>query len=169
MPFILAFLFLIVPLLELWILIQVGQQIGAGPTILLLIAMSIAGAILAKREGLAVWKRFRSALSRGEVPSTEIVDGVLVLFGAALLLTPGFLTDILGIVLLIPVTRAGVRRVVMKSGGWLVAKRFPFLIPLGLIRNRTRNVKARTVNIEPGDPVDGQRQDGADRDRITGP
>ncbi|CAN5901741.1 hypothetical protein BH23ACT12_BH23ACT12_04110 [soil metagenome] len=169
MPFILAFLFLVVPLIEIWILIQVGQQIGAGPTIGLLILMSIAGGILAKREGLAVWTRFRNALARGEVPSTEAVDGVLVLFGAALLLTPGFLTDVLGLVLLIPVGRAGVRRVVMKSGGWLVAKRFPFLIPLGLVRNRTRKVRARTVNVEPGEPADAQWEDVHDKDRITGP
>jgi UPF0716 protein FxsA len=169
MPFILAFLFLIVPLIEIWILIQVGQQIGAFPTILLLILMSIAGGILAKREGLAVWTRFRSALSRGEVPSAEAVDGVLVLFGAALLLTPGFLTDVLGLGLLIPVSRAGVRRVVMKSGGWLAAKRFPFLIPLGLVRNRSRKVKARTVTVEPDEQADSRPQDVNDRDRITGP
>lgn len=169
MPFILAFLFLIVPLIEIWILIQVGQQIGAFPTILLLILMSIAGGILAKREGLAVWTRFRRTLARGEVPSAEAIDGVLVLFGAALLLTPGFLTDLFGLALLIPASRAGVRRAVMKSGGWLVAKRFPFLIPLGLVRNRSRKVKARTVTVEPDKPADGTWQDVNDRDRITGP
>jgi UPF0716 protein FxsA len=169
MPFILGFLFLIVPLIELAILIQVGQQIGVGPTILLLIGMSILGAFLAKREGLAVWTRFRATLARGEVPSIEVVDGVLVLFGAALLLTPGFLTDVLGIALLIPASRAGVRRVVMKSGGWLVAKRFPFLIPLGLVRNRSRKVRARTVVTEPVDPAEGEWRDAEDRDRITGP
>lgn len=169
MPFILGFLFLIVPLIELAILIEVGQQIGVGPTILLLIGMSILGAFLAKREGLAVWTRFRATLARGEVPSIEVVDGVLVLFGAALLLTPGFLTDVLGIALLIPASRAGVRRVVMKSGGWLVAKRFPFLIPLGLVRNRSRKVRARTVVTEPVDPAEGEWRDAEDRDRITGP
>lgn len=169
MPFILGFFFLIVPLIELAILIEVGQQIGVGPTILLLIAMSILGAFLAKREGLAVWTRFRATLARGEVPSNELIDGVLVLFGAALLLTPGFLTDVLGIALLIPASRAGVRRVVMKSGGWLVAKRFPFLIPLGLVRNRSRKVKARTVVNDPADPADGQWRDAADRDHLNGP
>lgn len=168
MPFILAFLFLIVPLLEIALLIQVGQVIGVGPTILLLIAMSIAGAILAKREGLAVWTRFRAALNRGEVPSKEMVDGVLVLFGAALLLTPGFLTDILGLVLLIPPSRAAVRRVVMKGGGWLVAKRFPILIPLGFVRGRTRKVRARTVTTEPVQAPDDPRPDAPERDRLPG-
>src|SRR5687767_10455824 len=118
MPFILAFFFLLVPLLEIAILIQVGQQIGVGPTIVLLIAMSVLGGFLAKREGLAVWTRFRATLAKGEVPSIELVDGVLVLFGAALLLTPGFLSDFLGLFLLVPATRAPIRRVVMKSGGW---------------------------------------------------
>ncbi|MEX0790867.1 MAG: FxsA family protein, partial [Actinomycetota bacterium] len=132
------------------------------------ILMSIAGGILAKREGLAVWTRFRATLARGEVPSTELIDGVLVLFGAALLLTPGFLTDVLGLVLLVPVSRAAVRRAVMKSGGWLVAKRFPFLIPLGIVRNRSRKVNARTVVVEPVEPPDGPPQDPNDRDRIAG-
>ncbi len=168
MPFILAFLFLIVPLLEIALLIQVGQTIGVGPTILLLIAMSIAGAILAKREGLAVWTRFRAALNRGEVPSKEIVDGVLVLFGAALLLTPGFLTDVLGLVLLLPPSRAAVRRVMMRGGGWLVAKRFPFLIPLGFVRGRTRKARARTVSSEPVEAPGDPRQDAAERDRLPG-
>ncbi len=168
MPFILALLFIVIPILEIAVLIQVGEVIGVGPTILLLIAMSIAGGILAKREGMAVWRRFRTVLARGEVPSKEIVDGVLVLFGAALLLTPGFLTDILGLVLLVPVTRAAVRRSMMKGGSWLVAKRFPILIPLGVVRSRSRKVKARTVHIDPEQPGGGEWQDAGDSDRITG-
>jgi UPF0716 protein FxsA len=168
MPFLLAFIFLIVPLLEIAILIQVGQVIGVGWTIVLLIAMSIAGGVLAKREGLAVWTRFRAALNRGELPSKEIVDGVLVLFGAALLLTPGFLSDFLGLILLVPPTRAAVRRLVMRSGGWLMAKRFPFLIPLGFMRGRGRKVRARTVGTEPTQPPDDPWGDAPERDRLPG-
>ncbi|HEX2052175.1 MAG TPA: FxsA family protein [Actinomycetota bacterium] len=168
MPFILALLFIVVPILEIAVLIQVGQVIGVGPTILLLIGMSIAGGVLAKREGLAVWTRFRAAVGRGEIPSKEIVDGVLVLFGAALLLTPGFLTDILGMVLLIPVSRAAVRRSVMKGGSWLVARRFPILIPLGFVRGRARRVKARTVNVEPGPGAEDRWSDTEDIKRIPG-
>lgn len=167
MPFILALLFVVVPILEIAVLIQVGQVIGVGPTIVLLIAMSIAGAVLAKREGLAVWTRFRAAVGRGEIPSKEIVDGVLVLFGAALLLTPGFLTDILGMVLLVPVSRAAVRSSVMRGGSWFVAKRFPILVPLGFVRNRTRKVRARTVPTEPAAP-DGTWRDPDDVPRIPG-
>ena len=167
MPFILALLFVVVPILEIAVLIQVGQVIGVGPTIVLLIGMSIAGAVLAKREGLAVWTRFRASVGRGEIPSKEIVDGVLVLFGAALLLTPGFLTDILGMTLLIPVSRAAVRKSVLRGGGWIVAKRFPILVPLGFVRNRTRKVRARTVPTEPPAP-EGAWRDPDDVPRIPG-
>jgi UPF0716 protein FxsA len=168
MPFLLAFLFLIVPLIEIAILIQVGQVIGVGWTIVLLIAMSIAGGVLAKREGLAVWKRFRAALNRGELPSKEMVDGVLVLFGAALLLTPGFLSDFFGLILLVPPSRAAVRRLVMRSSGWLVAKRFPFLVPLGFMRGRARKVRARTVPTEPAQSPDDPWGDAPERDRLPG-
>jgi len=168
MPFILALLFVVVPILEIAVLIQVGQVIGTGPTILLLVAMSLLGAVLAKREGMAVWRRFRLALTRGDVPSKEIVDGVLVLFGAALLLTPGFLTDFLGLALLLPVTRAAVRRSLMKGGTWLVAKRFPILVPLGMVRSRSKKVKARTVHVEPVEPGDGQWKSPDDSERTTG-
>lgn len=161
MPFILALLFLVIPILEIAVLIQVGEVIGFLPTFILLIGISIAGGVLAKREGMAVFRRFQSALARGEMPSKEIIDGVLILFGAALLLTPGFLTDFLGLALLIPPSRAVVRRSSTKGVGWLAAKRFPILIPLGLVRNRTRKVKARTVRTEPPPPSD-------DQDRIPG-
>lgn len=167
MPLFLGFIFLIVPLVELAVLIEVGQQIGVGPTLVLVVAISIAGGLLAKREGLAVWNRFRDTLARGEIPSSELVDGVLVLFGAALLLTPGFVTDALGLVLLVPFSRAAVRGVVTRSGGWMAAKRFPFLIPLGIVSNRTRKVRARTVVVEPEPAVDPTRVD-ADPDRPHG-
>lgn len=152
MPLLLVIIFLVIPILEIAVLIRVGEQIGAGPTILALLALSVAGAILAKAQGLAVWRRFRSSIERGEVPSTEIADGALILFGAALLLTPGFLTDFLGLALLLPPTRAGVRRSLTKAGGWLAVRRFPILIPLGAVHRRPRKVKARTVRTEPDLP-----------------
>ncbi len=112
---ILAVLFLIVPLVELYVIIQVGQGIGALNTIALLIAVSVVGAWLAKREGLGVLRRIKLQLDRGQLPGAELVDGLLVLFAGALLLTPGFLSDCLAIALLIPPVRAGVRRIVR---GW---------------------------------------------------
>jgi UPF0716 protein FxsA len=112
---VLIVLFLLVPLAELFVIIQVGQAFGALNTIVLLILVSAAGAWLVKREGMGVWRRFQRQVETGVVPGREIADGVMILFAGALLMTPGFLTDLLGIALLLPPVRAAVRAVVMRS------------------------------------------------------
>jgi UPF0716 protein FxsA len=100
-------IFVLVPLAELYVIVEVvGPAIGAFPTILLLAADSLAGAWLMKSQGRAVWARFNATVREGRIPTREIVDGVLVIFGGAFLITPGFITDILGFLLLIPITRA---------------------------------------------------------------
>ncbi len=101
--------FLVVPLAELYVLIQVGSAIGALPTVALLVLMGIMGGWLMKREGLGVIRRVQSQLRSGRVPAVEVVDGFLILFGGALMLTPGFLSDALGLALMIPPVRALVR------------------------------------------------------------
>ena len=106
----LAVLVLVVPLAELYVLIQVGQVIGVLDTLGLLLLVSIVGAWLAKREGVGVLRRMQAAVNAGRVPGTELVDAFLILLAAALMLTPGFLTDIVAILLLLPPVRAGVRR-----------------------------------------------------------
>ena len=106
---VLVVLFLVVPFLELFVLLQVGQQIGAIPTVVILIVVSILGGWLVKREGIGVWRRMNEQVRSGRVPGKELADAALILFGGALLLTPGFLTDILGVALLAPPTRAVVR------------------------------------------------------------
>ena len=98
------------PIAELALIIQVGQAIGVWWTIALLIADSILGSLLMRSQGRAAWRRFNEALQAGRPPAREVLDGVLVIFGGALLLTPGFITDILGLLLLLPPTRAVVRR-----------------------------------------------------------
>lgn len=120
----LVLIFFVLPIVEIAVLVSIGRVVGVGPTILALIAFSIAGAVLAKREGAEVWRRFKRTLSRGQIPSTEIADGMLVLFGAALLLTPGFVTDVLGLVLLVPVTRGLVRQGLIRGSGWWIGRRF---------------------------------------------
>ena len=107
--------FLVVPLVELYVLIQVGQAIGALPTVAILLADSLLGAALMRSQGRAAWRRFLSVSRSGRVPAREVVDGALVIFGGALLLTPGFVTDILGVLLLLPPTRAFVRRYLVKG------------------------------------------------------
>jgi UPF0716 protein FxsA len=107
---ILVLLFLVLPIVELYVIIRVGQEIGALYTIALLLVISIVGGWLAKREGLGVWRRINQQVNTGKVPGAELVDAFLILFAGALLLTPGFVTDVLAIVLLIPPSRAIVRR-----------------------------------------------------------
>ena len=110
----LALLFLVVPFIELFVLIQVGQAIGALPTIALLVVVSVVGAWLVKREGISVVRRAQEQVRRGQVPGAELVDGVLILIAGALMLSPGFFTDIFGIALMIPPVRAALRGVASK-------------------------------------------------------
>ncbi|HSE69975.1 MAG TPA: FxsA family protein [Nocardioidaceae bacterium] len=105
-----AVLFVVVPLLELVAVIQVGQAIGAGWTILLLVLDSLLGAYLLKREGRQAWRALREALNSGRVPARELADGALILVGGTLLLTPGFITDALGFFFILPLTRPVARR-----------------------------------------------------------
>ena len=110
----LVLLFIVVPIAELAVIIQVGQQIGVLWTVAILIADSLLGAALMRSQGRAAWRRFNEATAAGRVPAREVLDGALVIFGGALLLTPGFITDIFGLILLIPPTRALVRGVLAR-------------------------------------------------------
>lgn len=107
---VLALLFIAVPLVELYIIIQIGQVIGAGWTILLLIAVSVLGSYLIRREGRRAWQALRTALQTYQMPANELVDGALILIGGTLLLTPGFVSDFLGMFFILPFTRPLTRR-----------------------------------------------------------
>jgi UPF0716 protein FxsA len=111
MPLLLVVLFVVVPLLELVVIIQVGQVIGTPATIVLLVADSVLGAWLLRREGRKAWQQFRTALEEVRWPGDEVTQGALVIVGGTLLLTPGFVTDVLGFLLLLPPTRAAVSKV----------------------------------------------------------
>jgi UPF0716 protein FxsA len=113
----LVLLFIVMPIVEIYVIIQVGQAIGALWTILLLIVDSIVGARLLSWQGRAAWRSFQEALAAGRMPHNEILDGVMVVVGGTLLLTPGFITDIFGLILLVPPTRAVVRRFFLRSLG----------------------------------------------------
>ena len=112
---VLVLLFIVVPFVELYVILQVGHVIGFAPTLVLLFAVSVVGGWLVKREGLGVWRQARARIEAGGVPGRELVDGVLVLIGGALLLTPGFVTDLVGILLLLPPVRAAIRAGTMRS------------------------------------------------------
>src|SRR5690348_8895825 len=99
-------LFIVLPFLELAVILSVGGAIGVVPTIALLILVGVIGTWLCKREGMNVLRRINVALNEGQLPTKELIDGGLVLFAGALLVTPGFLTDVVGVLLLLPPTRA---------------------------------------------------------------
>jgi len=107
----LVLIFIVVPIAELYVIIQVGDAIGVGPTLFLLLADALLGSLLLRHQGRAAWIRFNRALAEGRVPHREVFDGVLIIFGGALLITPGFLTDIVGLIFLIPPTRALIRTI----------------------------------------------------------
>jgi UPF0716 protein FxsA len=110
---VLILLFIVVPIAELYVIIQVGQAIGALPTIAILIADSVIGSLLLRSQGRLAWRRFNAALQEGRVPAREVLDGAMVIFGGAFLITPGFLTDVIGVFLLLPPTRAVARRMLV--------------------------------------------------------
>lgn len=103
-------LFVVVPIVELFVLIQVGGWIGAGPTIALLVLSTVAGVLLVKFEGIGLWARFRAQIDRGVVPTDELIDGLLVLVAGVLFILPGFLSDLVGLALLVPPLRTLVRK-----------------------------------------------------------
>ncbi|MDQ3571451.1 MAG: FxsA family protein [Actinomycetota bacterium] len=115
MLFLFLILFIAVPIAELWLLIKIGGEIGLVPTLALLVVDSIVGAALARSQSRAAWERFNRALAAGRVPAREVFDGAMIILGGALLLAPGFLTDIVGLVLLVPPSRAVVRSFLARS------------------------------------------------------
>jgi UPF0716 protein FxsA len=110
----LALLFIVIPIAELAVIIKVGSYLGVWPTIALLIAISVGGAWLVKWQGIFTLGRIQTELAAGRLPARHLVDGALIILAGALMLTPGFLTDIVGILLLIPPTRIAVRSAVMR-------------------------------------------------------
>ena len=119
--------FVVVPLVEIWAIIQVGQVIGAWWTILLLVADSVLGAWLVAREGRRTWQSLSQALGTGRMPARELADGALVLIGGTLLLTPGFVTDVTGLLLVVPLTRPLARRLLTR----VITRRVLVTGPLG--------------------------------------
>jgi UPF0716 protein FxsA len=107
----LALVLILVPIAELYVIIQVGHVLGAVNTLALLVLISFAGAWLMKREGLSTWRRAQRQVEAGLLPGRELVDGALILLAGALLLAPGFITDTLGLLLLLPPVRAAGRTV----------------------------------------------------------
>jgi UPF0716 protein FxsA len=134
--------FVVVPLVEIYVLIQVGQVIGPWWTILLLVLDSLLGSWLIKREGGRAWQSLRTALETGRMPARELADGALILVGGTLMLSPGFVTDALGILLILPFTRPVARRLLTR----VVAQR--------LVRNARRPGPGSGGSVVRGEVVD---------------
>lgn len=161
MPLLLVLLFIVVPLAELYVIVQVGQAIGIGPTILVLFIDSVVGAVLLRSQGAAAWRRFRATLAAGSMPAREILEGALIIVGGALLLTPGFLTDIVGLLLLIPPTRAGAVRLltrILTAHPAVGMATFAVRTGQGMRRRRSYDVEgSATESPERGRPADRDR------------
>ncbi|CAG9611440.1 hypothetical protein BACCIP111899_00610 [Bacillus rhizoplanae] len=113
------FLLILIPALEVTVLIGSSQLIGLWPTFCVIVVMSIMGAYIAKRQGVAVWRDIQYRLSRGEIPGDAVLDAICIFAGGVLLLIPGYITDCIGLVLLIPIARKPVKYMIIK---WMERK-----------------------------------------------
>jgi len=153
----LVVVFIVVPIVELWLIIEIGGLIGVLPTIALLLADALLGSLLLRHQGRGAWQRFNQALAERRFPGREVADGALIVAGGTLLLTPGFVTDIFGLLLLIPPTRAIARRLLRR----FAARRF-VVVGAGVPRGgpQSRHDQARrpydfdgtAEEIDPDDP-----------------
>jgi UPF0716 protein FxsA len=161
MPLLLLVLFVVVPIAELYVIVQIAGEIGILPTLALLVIDSIAGTMLMKSQGRAAWRRFNEATAAGKIPAREVADGALIILGGAFLLTPGFLTDILGFLLLIPPTRALFRRTIVG----LFARRNPITYVgyrAAPHAERAWNERAARRRAQNGDFVEGTATEAGD-------
>lgn len=140
--------FLVIPVLEIWLLIQVGQVIGGWTTVAVLVAVSMLGAWLVRREGRRAWRALQESLQSGRMPDRELADAGIILVGGTLLLTPGFLSDIVGMACLLPVTRPMMRRL----GAWFFERRVK--------RMAAASPYAHLFPTQPGGAGPGLRADG---------
>src|SRR3954451_9089920 len=153
MPLLLVILFIVVPIAELAVLIQVGQLIGVWWTVLLLVVDALLGSWLLRTQSRAAWRRFNEALAGGRIPHREVVDGVLVIFGGVLLLTPGFITDIFGVLFLFPPTRVLMRRLLIRRGALRLMTSMPGTASTRPSSNgHPRDIEGTAVDIDPPPP-----------------
>ena len=164
MGLVILFILIGVPAIELWLLIEVGSEIGAGPTIALIILTAVLGTLLFRIQGLATLERLRTHIDRGETPVGEVVSGFGLLFAGLLLLIPGFATDALGFLLFIPPVRR-----------WLATLLIAYIVSRGgstvfvnLRGGRGPGAGPRAPG-RPGDIIDGEFEDLSDRDGTVKP
>ena len=156
----------VVPLVEIALLVQVGQVLGTLPTLALLLVMSVLGGVLLRREGVRAWRALRAALAAGRVPANEVADGALVVFGGALMLTPGFATDAVGLLCVLPPTRPAVRRLVTR----LVTMRLGLVgMAAGGLAGAAARRRTGSGRVVDGTVVDGTADGTVDGTNDSGP
>jgi UPF0716 protein FxsA len=170
----LVVLFIVVPIAEIYVIIKVGELIGVWPTIALLIADAVLGSMLLRQQGRAAWRRFNAALAERRFPGREVADGVMVTVGGTLLLAPGFITDVAGLVLLIPPTRALIRGGLFR----ILRRRFVLVGPAGAYGGpggasggpaggrRPHDVEGTAQEVPGEDRPRGGEQNGAERPHL---
>ncbi len=147
MLLLLLVIFIVLPIAELAVIIQVGREIGLWWTIALLVADSILGSLLMRSQGRAAWRRFNDAVAERRIPAREVIDGVLVIFGGALLLTPGFITDVFGLLFLLPPTRAVLRGLLLRRGALRMIRSAE--VRMGRRGQPPYDVDGHAVDVEP--------------------
>jgi UPF0716 protein FxsA len=151
----LVILFIVVPIVELYVIIQIGGLIGVWPTLALLLADALLGSLLLRHQGRGAWRRFNLAIAERRFPGREVADGLMIAIGGTLLLTPGFVTDIFGLLLLIPPTRAIARGLLRRYAGrrFLVVGVGGAGVPRGRgPADRPYDFDATAEEIDPDDP-----------------
>ncbi len=146
LPFGLVIAFLVVPIVEIYVILQVGELIGGWPTVALLVFESLLGSWIVRREGRRAWRALTGTFQEGRIPDRELADAALVLVGGVLLLTPGFVTDIFGFLFVLPFTRPLVRRLLTGYAGRRVRV---------AQENAMRQFTAANFGGEPGPNTDG--------------
>lgn len=167
MGLLLVVMFLVIPVVEIYVIIQVGQVIGVGPTVILLLFESALGAWLVKREGRRAWQALRGAFGAARLPAVELADAALVLVGGTLLLTPGFVTDVAGFFLVLPLTRPLARRwlawAVTRRRRGALNRRFAGTTPEFDRADRARPGQPPGGGRVRGDVVEGVEDEGGER------
>lgn len=132
-----AILFLVIPFIEIWLLIKVGGIIGAFPTILLVVLTAVIGAALLRQQGIATLARFQQNLQSGQLPATELLEGVILLVGGVLLMTPGFFTDTMGFLCLFPLSRKVILKLLLSRSQIFVQTNTTHYTASGVFRQST--------------------------------
>ena len=145
---------IVVPILEIYLLFQVGGIIGAGWTILIVIGTAIIGASLLRQQGLATWTRLNQSMAQGQLPPTILVEGILLLISGAFLLTPGFFTDAIGFIFLVPLARKVVASYLLKQGLFMATS---------VNARRTRYTSSSNSHSVENNVIEGEYEDKSDK------